>query len=92
MVHVQLHDHAEDGGIASLRKRPAEAPEVQLCLEISGALDLMMLVVTRDMAAFNAFADAMLGHNRYVRRYETSFVKRQIKNAPLIPLDTSDER
>lgn len=91
VVHVQLHDHAEEGGIASLRKRLADAPEVQLCVEISGAHDLMMLVVTRDMAAFNAFADETLGHNPHVRRYETSFVKRQIKNAPLIPLDRSDQ-
>jgi Lrp/AsnC family leucine-responsive transcriptional regulator len=90
VVHVQLHDHAETGGIASLRKALAEAHEVQLCLEISGPLDLMMVIVTRDMAAFNAFADAMLGHNPDIRRYESSFVKRQIKNSPAIALDESD--
>lgn len=90
VVQVQLSDHAEKGVIAQLRKELAEAREVQLCLEISGAFDLMLVIVTRDMAEFNAFADATFGANPGVRRYEASFVKRQIRNAPALWLDERD--
>ena len=90
MVQVQLSEHAENGAISGLRKRLAEAREVQLCLEISGAFDLALVIVTRDMAEFNAFADEVFGSNPGVRRYEASFVKRQIKNAPAVWLDERD--
>ena len=90
VVQVQLSDHAETGVIAQLRKELAEAREVQLCLEISGAFDLMLVIVTRDMAEFNAFADKIFGANPGVRRYEASFVKRQIRNAPAVWLDERD--
>jgi Lrp/AsnC family leucine-responsive transcriptional regulator len=90
VVQVQLADHAETGAIAGLRKRLSGAREVQLCLEITGAFDLMLVIVTRDMAAFNAFADDMFGANPGVRRYEASFVKRQIRNAPAVWLDERD--
>ena len=90
VVQVQLSEHAENGAISGLRKRLAEAREVQLCLEISGAFDLALVIVTRDMAEFNAFADEVFGSNPGVRRYEASFVKRQIKNAPAVWLDERD--
>ena len=90
VVQVQLSEHAENGAISGLRKQLAEAREVQLCLEISGAFDLMLVIVTRDMAEFNAFADEVFGSNPGVRRYEASFVKRQVKNAPAVWLDERD--
>jgi DNA-binding Lrp family transcriptional regulator len=90
VVQVQLNDHAETGVIAELRKQLAEAREVQLCLEITGPFDLMLVIVARDMAAFNAFADAVFGANPGVRRYEASFVKRQIRNVPAVWLDERD--
>lgn len=90
IVQVQAHDHAEEKGIAALRTRLAAAPEVQLLLNISGAFDLLVLVVTRNMAAFNAFADAYFAADPAVRRYETSFVKGEIKNRPVVKLDEND--
>ena len=74
IVNVQVHEHAEEKGIAALRARLAGADEVQLLLNIAGAFDLLALVVTRSMAAFNAFADAYFAADPAVRRYETSFV------------------
>jgi hypothetical protein len=44
------------------------------------------------MAAFNLFADAELAASPVVRRYETSFVKKEIKNRPSIRMDERDER
>ena len=90
IVQVQVHEHAEEKGIAALRGRLAGADEVQLLLNIAGAFDLLVLVVTRNMAAFNAFADAYFAADASVRRYETSFVKAEVKNRPIVPLDEKD--
>jgi Lrp/AsnC family leucine-responsive transcriptional regulator len=90
IVQVQVHEHAEEKGLAALRSRLAAAGEVQLLLNIAGAFDLLVLVVTRNMAAFNAFADAYFAADPAVRRYETSFVKSEIKNRPTVTLDEGD--
>jgi len=90
LVSLQLHDHAPAGGLADLRARLQELDEVQFCLEVSGSNDMVLLVASRDMAAFNAFADRELASSAVVRRYETSFVKKEIKNRPSIRLDERD--
>ena len=90
VVQVQVNDHAEEKGIAALRARLAAADEVQLLANVAGAFDLVVLVVTRNMAAFNAFADAHFAADPCVRRYETSFVKAEIKNRPAVRLDEKD--
>jgi len=90
LVNIQLHDHAPAGGLAELKQRMQQMDQVQLCLEVSGATDMLLLVACRDMAEFNAFADAELGSNPVVQRYETSFVKKEIKNRPMIRLDERD--
>ncbi len=90
LVNIQLHDHAPAGGLAQLKARMQQLDQVQLCLEVSGTTDMLLLVASRDMAEFNAFADAELGSNPVVQRYETSFVKKEIKNRPMIRLDERD--
>ena len=90
LITIQLHDHAPAGGLAELRQRLQSLDEIQLCLEVSGSDDMVLLVACRDMAEFNAFADAELGSSAVVRRYETSFVKKEIKNRPLVRLDERD--
>ena len=90
IVQVQLHEHAAQKGLADLRQRLLDSPEVQLCLEVSGTFDLLLLIVSSDMTAFNAFADAQLAADESVRRYETSFVKKEIKNQPAVPLNERD--
>jgi len=92
IVRLELSEHAPEAGLTELRDSLAAAQEVQSCAEISGPFDLFLTVVTRDMEAFNAFADHMLAANPAVRRYETSFVKREIKNSTLIMLDEEDAR
>ena len=90
IVQVQVHEHAEEKGIAALRARLAAAPEVQLLLNIAGPVDLLVLVVTRTMQAFNAFADTHFAADPAVRRYETSFIKSEVKNRPAVQLDEAD--
>ena len=90
LISIQLHDHAPAGGLANLKQRLQQLDEVQLCLEVSGSDDMILIVACRDMAEFNAFADAELGSSPVVRRYETSFVKKEVKNRPMIRLDERD--
>jgi DNA-binding Lrp family transcriptional regulator len=86
LVTVQLHDHAPAAGLTALRAQLAALPEVQLCLEISGPSDLVLLVSVADMPGFNHFADAHLAGNPVVRRYETAFVKKALKFTTAAPL------
>jgi DNA-binding Lrp family transcriptional regulator len=86
VIHIQLERHALNE-IDTFRRRLVASENVQLCLEISGAFDILLLVVIADMAAFNAFADEMLAGERAVRRYETSFVKKRVKATLALPLE-----
>ena len=90
LIRLQLHEHAPASGLAELRVRLESLAEVQICLEVSGSDDMVLLVACRDMTEFNAFADAELAASPMVRRYETSFVKKEIKNRPMIRLDERD--
>ena len=60
-------------------------PQVQLCLDIAGAFDIVLLVVAADMDVFNAFTLALL-EQPIVRRFETSFVKKRHKATLSVPL------
>ena len=86
IIHVQLERHAPNE-IAAFRRRLVGSDNIQFCLEISGAFDILLLVVVPDMAAFNLFADDLLANQRAVRRYETSFVKRRLKASLALPLE-----
>jgi Lrp/AsnC family leucine-responsive transcriptional regulator len=90
LISLQLHDHAPAAGLVELKARLQSLVEVQICLEVSGTDDMMLLVACRDMAEFNAFADAELAASPVVRRYETSFVKKEVKNRPMVRLDERD--
>ena len=58
--------------------------------EISGAFDLVLLVVERDLAGFVAFTDKTLAVSNYVHRFETHFVKSRLKTTLALPLDNHD--
>lgn len=90
IVRLQLHEHQQAADFNAFRSRLRARDEVQLCLEVSGSDDMLLLVACRDMAEFNAFADAELAACPVVRRYETSFVKKEIKNRPMVRLDERD--
>ena len=87
LIRLQLHEHEQAADFTEFRNRLKARDEVQLCLEVSGSDDMVLLVTCRDMAEFNAFADAELAASPIVRRYETSFVKKEIKNRPMIRFD-----
>jgi Lrp/AsnC family leucine-responsive transcriptional regulator len=90
VVHVQLERHAPQEG-DKLRRRLAASPNVQLCLDISGSFDILLMVVAADMKAYNEFADAMLAEQPAVRRLETTFVKKRVKATLALPLEVLAE-
>jgi DNA-binding Lrp family transcriptional regulator len=91
IVHIQLERHAPQQGDL-LRRRLLASPNVQLCLDISGSFDILLMVVAADMDAFNAFADLTLAEHPAVRRFETSFVKKRVKATLALPLEELVER
>ena len=70
----------------ALEKRLLSAPCVQFCYEIAGPHDILALFDCESMAAFNHAADELLASSLTVRRYETHFVKREVKFAPFVEL------
>jgi DNA-binding Lrp family transcriptional regulator len=73
---------------AALRDRLITAEKFQLCFEVTGAFDLLAMINCPHMAAYNQLADSILTADPTVRRYETHFVKREVKFAPFVRLGT----
>jgi DNA-binding Lrp family transcriptional regulator len=90
VVLLQLSEHADAQGTAALRKRILAAPQIQFCYELAGTFDLLLLFDCSSMAEFNALTDAVLVPDATVRRYETSFIKRETKFEPFIQLTARD--
>ncbi|HYI42635.1 MAG TPA: Lrp/AsnC family transcriptional regulator [Sphingomicrobium sp.] len=86
VVFAQLGEHADQGGKNALLKRIANSPNVQFCYELAGTHDLMLLFDCAHMGEFNEVVEAVLVPDATVRRYETSFVKREVKFAPFVEL------
>ena len=91
VVLLQLSEHADQRGKKALLQRIADAPQVQFCYELAGTHDLLLLFDCRSMAEFNEVAEAVLVADATVRRYETSFVKRETKFAPFVRLAEQDD-
>jgi len=88
VIQVQFERHTPSE-LAELKRTLATAPEVLICVAITGTSDMMILASMRDMDHFNEFADE-LALQPVVRRYETSIVKRHIKMSLAIELDEED--
>ena len=90
LVLIQLSEHADLKGKAALEKRLLGAPCVQFVYEIAGPHDIVALLDCESMSAFNEAADELLASSPTVRRYETHFVKREVKFAPFVELDARE--
>jgi DNA-binding Lrp family transcriptional regulator len=86
VVLVQLAEHADRAGKSALERRLLAADEVQFCYEIAGPHDFVLLFDCASMAEFNDAAESLLASSPTVRRYETHFVKREVKFAPFVGL------
>ena len=86
IVLLQLSEHANQQGKANLLDRILAAPQIQFCYELAGTYDLLLLFDCVSMEEFNEIAERVLTADATVRRYETSFVKREDKFAPFVDL------
>jgi len=86
LVLIQLREHADLKGKSALEKRLLSAPCVQFCYEIAGPHDIVALFDCESMSAFNDAANELLASSPTVRRYETHFVKREVKFSPFVEL------
>lgn len=89
IIHVQLERHVPQEG-DRLRRRLVASPNVQFCLDIAGAFDILLLVVAADMDDYNAFTDTMLATHPAVRRLESTFVKKRVKATLAVPIQGTD--
>jgi Lrp/AsnC family leucine-responsive transcriptional regulator len=87
LVMVQLAEHADRAGKAAFLARMDAAERVQFVYEISGEHDFAVLFDCRDMDEFVEEAERLLAADPAVRRYETSFVKKNWKFAPFVRLE-----
>jgi Lrp/AsnC family transcriptional regulator, leucine-responsive regulatory protein len=87
VVLVQLSQHADPAGKQALLDRIARTAQIQFCYEISGSYDFLLLFDCAHMDEFTDTAEAVLAAHPTVHRYETSFVKREVKFAPYVELD-----
>jgi Lrp/AsnC family transcriptional regulator, leucine-responsive regulatory protein len=90
IVHVQLSEHADQRGKQALLERIDRVPQVQFCYELAGVYDLLLLFDCAHMDEFTDTAEAVLVADPTVRRYETSFVKREVKFEPFVELTEPD--
>jgi Lrp/AsnC family leucine-responsive transcriptional regulator len=86
LVLLQLSEHADQRGKAALLERIRTAAQIQFCYELAGTYDLALLFDCATMEEFNETAESVLTADATVRRYETSFVKREDKFAPFVRL------
>jgi DNA-binding Lrp family transcriptional regulator len=86
LVFVQLREHADLDGKAALEARLLRSSRVQFCYEVAGQHDFVALFDCLNMAEFNEAATELLASTDVVRRYETHFVKREVKFAPFVEL------
>jgi DNA-binding Lrp family transcriptional regulator len=89
VIQLQFDRHSP-AELAELKRTLAAAPEVQICVEITGTSDMLIIASTRDMAHFNELGDR-IGGQPLVRRYETSFVKRRIKMSLAVELEAAGD-
>ncbi|QIK95188.1 Lrp/AsnC family transcriptional regulator [Sphingomonas sp. HDW15A] len=91
LVFVQLAEHADQQGKDRLQRRLNDTPEVQFAYEISGNHDLAVLLDCPSMDDFVALAEELFASDSSVHRYETSFVKREVKFAPFVDLGSGGD-
>jgi Lrp/AsnC family leucine-responsive transcriptional regulator len=88
MVLLQLSQHADQQGKSALLKRIHATPQIQFCYELAGSWDLLLLFDCASMAEFNDLSERVLVADATVHRFESSFVKREVKFEPFVELRT----
>ncbi len=86
LIFVTLSEHADHAGKAALQSRLMAAPEVQFVYDLAGEIDIVLMFDCPNMARFNELTEEVLTVDSTVRRYETHFIKREVKFEPFVQL------
>ena len=86
LIFVTLSEHADHSGKAALQNRLLATPEVQFVYDLAGAIDIVLMFDCPNMARFNELTEEVLTVDSTVRRYETHFIKREVKFEPFVQL------
>jgi len=73
--------------VTAIKKRLKAAPEVQQIYNVTGDVDLMLIVLARDVEHFEEISRALFSADPHVRRYRTSVVMDRVKTGQTIPLE-----
>ena len=75
--------------VTAIKKRLRAAAEVQQIYNVTGDVDLMLIVLARDVEHFEEISRSLFSADPHVRRYRTSVVMDRVKTGHTIPLETA---
>lgn len=78
IVSVELVRESANG-IQKFKTRLARYPEVQQCYYVTGAADFILIVLARDMQAYEVFSNKALLDDSNVRSFSTNVVLDRVK-------------
>jgi Lrp/AsnC family leucine-responsive transcriptional regulator len=72
--------------VTAIKRRLKAAPEVQQIYNVTGDVDLMLIVLARDVEHFEEISRNLFSADPLVRRYRTSVVMDRVKTGQTIPI------
>lgn len=72
--------------VAQIKKRLKAAPEVQQIYNVTGDVDLLLIVLARDVEHFEQISRELFSADPHVRRYKTSVVMDRVKTGQTVPV------
>jgi Lrp/AsnC family leucine-responsive transcriptional regulator len=82
-------DRESAAELARFKARMLACAEVQQCFYVTGATDFVLVVLTRDVAAYEAFTREHLLNDSNVRSFTTHVVLDQVKAGSAVPLSAA---
>ena len=73
--------------VTEIKQRLKSAPEVQQIYNVTGDVDLLLIVLARDVEHFEQISRDLFSSDPHVRRYRTSVVMDRVKTGQTIPLE-----
>jgi DNA-binding Lrp family transcriptional regulator len=73
--------------VTAIKQRLKAAPEVQQIYNVTGDVDLLLIVLARDVEHFEEISRKLFSADPLVRRYRTSVVMDRVKVGQTIPLE-----
>jgi DNA-binding Lrp family transcriptional regulator len=74
------------GEVSAIKKRLKAAPEVQQIYNVTGDVDLLLVVLARDVEHFEQISRELFSADPHVRRYKTSVVMDRVKTGQTVPI------